>query len=236
MNQGTIIKWALQKGVELDSEKADKMLLYSELIHSTNKKFNITGFKGVDDIAKTLIIGSIEPLYKKNVPRGTFFADIGSGAGIPGVVAAIFFEGAEGVLIESNRKKADFIQKAIEKLEVKNIRVICGRAEDAAREDKTREAFELCFARAFAGLYVTLEIGSCLLKPDGGLYVYSNEPDANISEDTLAHAERLGIGLLSRTETEENGISSGMLFRKVAKSSAIYPRRFAVIKREAKGF
>lgn len=210
------------------------MLLYTELIFKTNKKFNITGIKCVEEIAKTLIIGSIDPFRKKNVPRGTFFADIGSGAGIPGIPFAIFFEKTKGVLIESNRKKADFIQSVIKDLKIENISVICERAEDVARKASYRESFSLCLARAFAHLYVTLEIGSSFLEHGGSLYVYSNDSKISLSEDVLTHAENLGVRLLSSSESEDYGISSGMLFKKESKSCDRYPRRFAVIKRSIK--
>ena len=234
MEQGTAKTWAAEKGIELDPSVEEKLYLYTDLICETNKKFNITGIKSRDEIMKTLVIGSIHPICEMDVPRGTKFVDIGSGAGIPGIAIGVFFEGVSGLLVESNHKKADFIHNAIDKLNLFNLKVVCDRAENVAREESYREIFDFAFARAFGSIYIIMEAGAPLLKINGLLYSYSSRGISELPEGVVSHADEMGLSFLPAEEGGKREPASGILIRKERPTPRRFPRGFAVIKREAK--
>ena len=127
MEHELLLEWKNKHGLILDSNKEEKLITYAGLIYETNKKFNLTGFKTIKDIIINLIIGSLDPLFSLNVPRGTLFADIGTGAGIPGVPLAIFNDNWRGVCIDSNRKKISFVKSVIKECGIDNLEAYNGR-------------------------------------------------------------------------------------------------------------
>jgi len=166
--------WTFKKNAALHPEQEERLNLYAKMIFNTNKKYNLTGLKSLESIINTLIIGSLEPLVGWNVPRGTVFADIGSGSGIPGIPIGIFFDGIKGVLFESDKKKADFILYAIKELGLSNLQVYSQRAEEMGKGVPFRESFDWVFARAFGSIYTVMELGLPFIKANGFLYIYSN--------------------------------------------------------------
>lgn len=220
---------------EIREEIEDKLVRYARFIFEENKKFNITGFKSIGDIFNKLIMESIEPIAGIDVPRGTSFIDIGSGAGIPGIPIALFFEKFKGQLIESNAKKVSFIKRMIDEFSIENLSVIGSRAEDVARLPDYRETGDWLFARAFQSIYATLEIGAPFLRVSGFLYIYSALSLEDLPEDILIHAERLGLSFLRSDAYKRYGVSeTGLLLLKQKPTADMYPRRFAAINREAK--
>ena len=98
MEHSELKSWALDHSISIDLIVEKKLLAYANLLHETNKKFNLTGIpQSMGIILNTLIIGSIEPVIRLNVPRGTLYADIGSGAGIPGIPMGIIHDHLRGI-------------------------------------------------------------------------------------------------------------------------------------------
>jgi 16S rRNA (guanine527-N7)-methyltransferase len=233
-----IQEWSSSRKIDnLNIETIDKILSFAELIHSTNQKFNLTGLKTKSEILTELILKSIEPVCDIIVPRGTRFTDIGTGAGIPGIPLALFFNNFSGVLIESSQKKAGFIKGVIDELKLENVEVICGRAEEIAGSAAHREQYDWGFARAFGKLYITLELAAPFVKKNSCLYIYSNLLPEDLPLETLKHAEKLGLSIMSHKEVSEIKLyGAGLCFKKERQSPGKYPRMFAIIKREAEKF
>lgn len=234
MERDIIQDWCSERKIGITSETESKFILFGNLIHKTNQVFNLTGLKTSGEIMSELIIKSIDPVCDIIVPRGTRFIDLGSGAGIPGIVLSIFFNNFSGVLIESNKKKAGFLKSVINELELAGIEVVCERAELIAKMTEYREAFDWCFARAFAKLFITIELGAPFIKTGGCLYVYSNEQPDDMTEKILMHTERTGLCIMSHKEQVDMGLSGkGLCFKKERSIQDQFPRKYALIKREA---
>lgn len=234
MERDIIQNWSSERKISITVETKNRFILFGDLIYKTNQKFNVTGLKTTGEIISELIIKSIDPVCDIIVPRGTRFIDLGSGAGIPGIVLAIYFKNFSGVLIESNQKKAGFLKSAINELELTGLEVVCERAELLTRMTEYREAFDWCFARAFGKLFITIELGAPFIKTGGCLYVYSNEKPENMTEKMLVHAGRTGLCIMSHREQADLGLSGkGLCFKKERNIQDQYPRKFAMIKREA---
>jgi 16S rRNA (guanine527-N7)-methyltransferase len=229
-----IIKWFSDRAIDLNNEFTDKILLFADLIFKTNQKFNLTGLKTKNEILTELILKNIEPVCDIIVPRGTRFADIGSGAGIPGIPLGLFFSNLSGILIESNQKKAGFIKSTVDELKLEYLNVICDRAEAIAAGATHREQYDWVFARAFGKLYITLELASPFIKEKGFLYIYSTILPEQIPDKTLKHTEKLGLNIMSHKQMKEIGLAeAGLCFKKEKNTPKKYPRKYPIIKREA---
>ncbi len=233
MVENIIQEWCNKRNIRLTQKVSSNMLLFSRLIHEKNQSFNLTGLKAQESILSELVIGSIDPVRDIIVPRGTRIIDIGSGAGIPGIALAIYFQDLAGVLIESNQKKADFLHSVIDKLDLSNIDVLCERAEVVARDKRYRDAFDWCFARAVARHFISIELGSAFIKNNCIFYIYTNDNSLNLPPKLVNHAKRMGLALMTDEQCADAGLpAAGLCFRKESNTPDKYPRRYAVIKRE----
>ncbi len=160
--------------ITIAKEIQEKLDAYTHLIYEYNQSINITGLKDIESIYSELVIESIEPLKNIDVPRGTLFVDIGSGAGIPGIPLLLFYgENMKAVLIDANNKKIKFLEKAIDVLGISaRVTLIQGRAEELAYQKAYRDSFDFAVSRAFAHPLMALEYGLPFVKVGGWMYIY----------------------------------------------------------------
>jgi 16S rRNA (guanine527-N7)-methyltransferase len=128
--------------------------------------------------------------------QGTFL-DLGSGGGVPGLVLATSWPAAEGILLESHERRCEFLQSALERLDLAGrIGVRGGRAEDLARAPALRGQVDLVVARAFGRPAVTAECAVGFLRAGGRLVV--TEPPGGTAEQVERWPEEglreLGFG------------------------------------------
>ncbi len=218
-----------------DERKLALLESYGEAIHNENKKYNLTGHKTLTEVIENLIIGSIEPLSGVIVPRGTLFADLGTGAGIPGVPFAVKYEECSGVLFDSNQKKIRFISKTSADLGISNVTGVDLRVEDAGRDNNYRKKFDLVITRAMSDIYTIAELGVPLLKTGGNILLYINENQKNYSGNLLHHLDELGLSMDSSRSLNITGTDTyqGLLLTKIKPTDDKYPRRMPVISRMA---
>jgi 16S rRNA (guanine527-N7)-methyltransferase len=132
-------------------------------------------------IADSLSGLEVEPL----AAAGTV-ADLGSGAGLPGLVLAACRPEARFDLIESLGRKCDFLRDAAQRMGLENVTVVCDRSEDWA-SSRGREAYDAVTARAVGSLATLAELGSPLLH-EGGVLVAWKGARSEAEESELAHA------------------------------------------------
>jgi 16S rRNA (guanine527-N7)-methyltransferase len=95
--------------------------------------------------------------------------DVGAGAGLPGIPLAIVLPRSHIVLVEATRKKCGFLEHAVATIELANVDVVCGRAEDVAHRPAFRETFDDAVARALAPLPALVELSVPFLRVGGRL-------------------------------------------------------------------
>jgi 16S rRNA (guanine527-N7)-methyltransferase len=222
---------AARDGLVLSDEKLSLLAQYAGMIFSESRKFNLTGFKTIEEIISGLIIGSLQPFKSANVPRGTIYCDLGSGSGIPGIPFGVMFDYISGFLVESNLKKISFMDEVFSRLKIKNINFICTRAEEFSRIPENKKQYSLVISRAFAPEYTVIEIGAPLLSDGGTMFLYSNKGIPGLPDAVLEHAGEVGLspGNNFNIDLSKGGIS----FVKTGITPEKYPRRYPVIKREA---
>jgi 16S rRNA (guanine527-N7)-methyltransferase len=164
-------------------------------------------------------------------------ADIGSGAGFPGLVLAVALPASQIDLIESVGRKCDFIQRAINHAGIANARVINARSEDLAAGEG-RENYAAVTARAVGRLSTLAELASPLLVDDGVLVAWKGKRDA----EEEAQLERAAEGLAMRPEEIRHvGPFAGSehrhlhLIRKSGPTPQNLPRRAGMAKKRPYG-
>lgn len=183
------------------------------------------------------VVDSLTGLEVPELPAARRIADIGAGAGFPGLVLAVVLPRAQVDLIESVGRKCEFMRRAIEAAGIVNATVRNTRSEDWASSEG-RDAYDVVTARAVGRLSTLAELASPLLKPDGVLVAWKGKRDG----DEERQLERASESLAMRPETIfDVGNRAGSahrhlhVIRKAAPTPANLPRKPGIAKKRPKG-
>jgi 16S rRNA (guanine527-N7)-methyltransferase len=161
---------------------------------------------------------------------GERWADLGSGAGLPGLPLAIAHRSTSFTLIDAQQRRLDWVASTAAELRLTNLTVVQARLEDYARSP-AREAFDMATARALGALPVVAELGLPLLKTGGQLLVPRGQPGDNELEQAAAACEQLG-GRLNRVVPNPSSpidrVGFVVIMAKIAATSPRFPRRSGV--------
>jgi 16S rRNA (guanine527-N7)-methyltransferase len=154
------------------------------------------------------------------------FLDLGSGAGLPGLVLAALLPRSTGTLLDSQQRRGRFLDEAVHTLGMTaRLEVVTARAEDAARAPAHRAQYDLVVARSFASPAVTAECAAPLLRPLGHLAVSEPPEDASSRWD----ADQLrALGLLPPEVVRDDGASVAILQRTDDHVSEKWPRKAGI--------
>ena len=153
-----------------------------------------------------------------HVPPGRV-ADLGSGAGVPGLVLAASLPDRSFVLVESVRKKCDFIRETGAAMGLSNVEVVWGRAEECSGP------FDAVCARALAALPVLCEYAAPLLVEGGVAIFWKGAVSAEEEADGRFAAALLGLSAPEVVPVAGSQRRTLWVFRKVAPTPARFPRR-----------
>jgi 16S rRNA (guanine527-N7)-methyltransferase len=144
--------------IALDEDAIGRLLDYVDLLARWNGAFNLTAVRDPAEMVTRHLLDSLAILPHVG---GRTLADLGSGAGLPGIPIAIATPEREVLLVDSNGKKARFLREAVRRLALAKTRVAESRVENV------EGTFDCVTARAFASLGDMLAWGGHLLAPDG---------------------------------------------------------------------
>ncbi len=184
-----------------------------------------TAIRGEEELARKHLADSLAALELTSVRAAERIADLGSGAGFPGVALAIAVPSAEVCLIESQRRKCEFLERVCAAAGVANARVIWTRAEEW-REGFSRH--DLVVARALAAQPVVLEYAAPLLRLGGSLVDWRGKRARGEEKAAESAAGELG---LRRVEIRRVAPFEGArdhhlhVFMKAAETPERFPRR-----------
>ena len=150
--------------IEVDDEKIEKMLNFLELLYEKNQIMNLTAIRDKKGMLEKHFVDSLF-LTKVIKDEEKSFIDVGTGAGFPGLVLAIYYPERKFLLVDSVRKKIDFINEVIEKLNLQNVKTSFERAEELIKNN--RENFDVALCRGVANLRIILEYMIPFVKVNG---------------------------------------------------------------------
>ena len=139
-----------------DQSTLDSLYVYYETLVETSKVMNLTTIVELEEAYIKHFYDSLLLSKTIDLTKNFTLADVGTGAGFPGLVLKIVYPNLHVTLIEPITKRCKFLQSVIDKLQLKDIYVINGRAEDVIKE--YREYFDIVTARAVAALNILAEI------------------------------------------------------------------------------
>lgn len=181
---------AQQFGLSLSDDDTARMFEYLRLLREWSRVYNLTS---VIDPAQQITHHLLDSLSISKWLKGERIADIGSGAGLPGIPLAIADPGRHFTLVEATAKKTRFIRHAVRALALENIEVITSRAEDY----RPITAFDTVVARALAALPRIVKLGGHLVAADGILLAMKGRDPVAETRDLI---EPWGVADIHRLE------------------------------------
>lgn len=212
--------------VILDEEQIQKFYKYMELLLEWNEKINLTAIVEPRDVILKHFVDSLT--ICKELQKNKTLADIGTGAGFPGIPVKILRPDLDITLIDSLNKRVNFLTMVIEALKLEKIIALHGRIEDFGKNKKYREKFDYVTSRAVANLSTLSEYMIPLIKIGGkcicmkGSKIDEELKNAEKAVKTLGgKIEKVDTFLLPDTDMGRNII----LIKKEKATPNKYPRK-----------
>ena len=224
----------LQQGLTqmgLPTKGIPSLLRYADLLVEKNKVMNLTAITEPADIAALHFLDSAALLTLADF-KNKQVADVGTGAGFPGMPLRIVEPSIRLTLLDSLNKRVDFLKEVCEDLALTNVDCVHARAEEFAA--KKRESFDIVTSRAVANLQMLSELCLPLVKV-GGYFLSMKAVDSDQELADAKHAIEVLGGQVEKVETYAipgTDVSHRLIFiKKIKETGKKYPRAFAKIKK-----
>lgn len=219
-----------EMGIQLTKQMLEQFELYCSLLQEWNQKMNLTAIKEKEEIIEKHFHDSLLPLQGHQIEGK--IADVGTGAGFPGVVWKIVNPQLSVSLIEPTGKRCTFLNEVISQLHLKDIVVFNERAEEHVVSH--REEYSVVTARAVANLSILAELCVPLVKKDG-LFIAMKGSQGHIEAQQAEHATEI-LGCIKEAEMNTS-LSEGdnrvnLFYRKKENTPKEYPRNYGRIKKQ----
>ena len=166
-------------GYENDPLLIEKLEIYLATLKKWNKVYNLTAINEDSEIIVKHFLDSLSVnQYIQNSGR---ILDVGTGAGFPGLILALFNPEKSFVLVDGVSKKISFLQEMIGKLNLKNVIAVHTKVE----QYNVAEQFDIIISRAFADIKKMIKLTSHLIK-DGGKFIAMKGPDVMTELDDIS--------------------------------------------------
>lgn len=221
--------------ITLTENQYEQFQKYFELLVEWNEKMNLTAITDESGVALKHFADSLSLLNFVDIPQNSSLADVGTGAGFPGVVLKIARPDIKLTLIDSLNKRLVFLGEVCAQLGIE-AELIHSRAEDGARDEKLRESFDFAVSRAVARMNVLSEYCLPYVKVGGAFCAMKGAQANEEFKESLNAINTLGGKLENKYffELPENGGERAIaVVRKVKNTPQKYPRQSGKIKAKA---
>ena len=221
--------------ITLTENQYEQFQKYFELLAEWNEKMNLTAITDESGVALKHFADSLSLLNFVDIPQNSSLADVGTGAGFPGVVLKIARPDIKLTLIDSLNKRLVFLGEVCAQLGIE-AELIHSRAEDGARDEKLRESFDFAVSRAVARMNVLSEYCLPYVKVGGAFCAMKGAQGNEEFKESLNAINTLGGKLENKYffELPENGGERAIaVVRKVRNTPQKYPRQSGKIKAKA---
>ncbi|MEE1114294.1 MAG: 16S rRNA (guanine(527)-N(7))-methyltransferase RsmG [Eubacterium sp.] len=215
-------------GITLTDEQIDKFLLYYEMLVEKNKVMNLTAITEYEDVITKHFLDSLSIIKAMDLSKVKNLIDVGTGAGFPGVPIAIAFPNVQITLLDSLRKRVNFLEEVKAALKLDNVSCFQGRAEDFGRDPKYRGKYEIVVSRAVANLSPLTEYDLPFAAIGGAFVAYKS---GNVDEELETAGKAIStIGGKAEAPVRFNLAGTDMertlvTIRKIKNTPKTYPRK-----------
>lgn len=226
---------ANKQSIQLSDVMLEKLYQYKELLVEWNEKINLTAIIEDYDVIIKHIVDSL--IVVKYIKEGQNIIDVGTGAGLPGIIISIYFEGKVKItLLDSLNKKLIFLNDVIDKLKLNNIYTLHSRAEEACHKKEYREVYDIAIARAVSATNILSEYLSGYVKVDG-ICIFMKAGDIKEELNQSQNAmEKMQLCIEKEYYHEIEYLEDKLkrtivITKKIKKLEGVYPRSFGKIKK-----
>jgi 16S rRNA (guanine527-N7)-methyltransferase len=199
---------------------------YAEMLLGWNRSVNLTGARTMEEVLAQIAAGDVlVTIPWRGIGR---VIDIGSGGGLPAIPLALAMPQVQFTLLEANTRKCAFLERVAATLNLRNVAVAAGRAEELGHRAALREQFDRAISRAAAPPAVLLELALPFVRPGGDLVAQVSPVDPRLLEP----AARLLGGGPARMERPGGGAGTLLHVPKLVPTPADYPRRTGIPNRK----
>lgn len=217
-----------EHGIRLTPEQLEQFDLYYNELVSWNEKMNLTGITERDQVYMKHFYDSLSLAFYLNMNEVGSLADIGSGAGFPGIPLKICFPHIKLTIVDSLNKRITFLQHVCDTLGLTDVQLVHGRAEDVARKFVHRDAYDVVTARAVARLSLLNEFCLPFTRKDGVFAAMKGSDPVEEIEEAKRSFKELRAELqevASFSLPVEESARHIVMIRKTGATPAKYPRK-----------
>ena len=190
MNSEQFVQELSKRNFKLNENQINQFNQYFTSLIETNKKVNLTRITEKDDVYLKHFFDSITPLFTfgEIFTKSQTLCDVGAGAGFPSIPLKIMVPELRVTIVDSLGKRLNFLQELVTQLDLKNVALVHGRAEDVGQNKQYREQFDIVTARAVANMAVLSEYCLPLVKKNGNFIALKGpkaEDELNSSQKAL---------------------------------------------------
>lgn len=231
MNREEFIEETKKLGINITEEIMNKFDTYINFLIEYNEHTNLTAIKDYESILLKHFFDSLMLEHYFDFKNTKRILDIGTGAGFPGMILAIMHPEIEVTLLDSNNKKLKFLELLVEKINVKNIKIVHERAEDYVNRE--RQKFDVVTSRAVSDLEILSELSIPFLKIGGYFIPLKGKIDdeLNRSREIIKLLGGNIKNIFNYELIKENSTRNIILIEKVSDTPNKYPRNYSQIKR-----
>ena len=231
-----LIKGAEKLNIRLTAEQIERFGVFYRELTSWNQRMNLTAIVDYREAQLKHLLDSLTTslVLLERVKADGRLVDVGSGGGFPGVPLKLAFPGIHLTLLDSVAKKTSFLSHLVSVLELVDVQVCTGRAEDLALNPELRESFDVVVSRGVAPMRILMELTIPYCRVGGIVVTLKKGEIGSEMVDSLHAIEVLGGKIRETRGVDAEGLTDGralVVVDKVKATPAKFPRRPGIPKK-----